>query len=65
MPVMPAVSVFPTWAVPLMAGAPVAGLLDAEAGPDLTQSDPSPGPASLRAVTRYSYPTPCSALSSV
>ena len=64
MPLMSAVSVSPTWVVPLMVGAPVAGLFDADAGPALTQSDSSPGPDSLRAVTRYSYSTPCFALSS-
>ena len=62
---MSAVSVSPTWVVPLMVGAPVAGELDAVAGPALTQSEPSPGPDSLRALTRYSYSTPLSALSSV
>ena len=65
MPVMSAVNVSPTCAVPLMVGAPVAGLFDAGAGPALTHSDSSPGPDSLRALTRYSYSTPCSALSSV
>ena len=50
MPVMPAVSVSPTCAVPLMVGAPVAGLLDADSGPALTQPDASPVPASLRAL---------------
>ena len=65
MPVVSAVSVSPTWTVPLIMSAPVAGLLDTDSGPALTHSDASPGPASLRALTWYSYSTPFSALSSV
>ena len=65
MPDLSAVYISPTCAVPLMVGAPVAGLLDTHSGPALTQSELSPASDSLRALTRYSYSTPFSALLSV
>ena len=47
MPSVSAVSVSPTWAVPLMVGAPLAGLLGGASGVPLTSLDGTPTPLSL------------------
>ena len=70
MPDVSAVNVSPTWAVPLMVGAPVAGLFAAccdVAGIRICAGEDA-SPASPRksiVVTRYTYSTPASTSVSV